>query len=166
MKSLLTATTLALLCAWTTPARAADDALLQRMSLCQDSWLDWKDDEARVKRYVTEVESRFTHGARGAGLTPKAPTRAFGLPVAQLFPQNVGMALGFSVMVDADFAQTRRALEGRLGRTMTCENSEEGRGCELRIGPKKTVVLMSDGDAKAGQTPKQTLLGCYYYYER
>ena len=48
MKSVLTATTLALLCAWTASAGAADDALLQRMTLCQDSWLDWKDDEARV----------------------------------------------------------------------------------------------------------------------
>ena len=166
MKSLLTATTLALLCAWTAPAGAADDALLQRMGLCQDSWLDWKDDEARVKRYVAEVESRFTHSARGTSLTPKAPTQAFGLPVAQVFPQNVGMALGFSVMVNADFAQARRALEGQLGRTMKCQSSDGESACELKIGEKKTVVLMSEENGKARQTPKQTLLGCYYYYER
>lgn len=162
MKSLLSATTLALLCACAAPAGAADDALLHRMALCQDSWLDWKNDEARVTRYVAEVESRFTHTARGPSLTPKAPTRAFGLPVAQVFPQNVGMALGFSVMVNADFAQARRALEGQLGRTMKCEGSAEGQGCEAKIGEKKTVVLMSDGDGKA----KQTLLGCFYYFER
>lgn len=162
MKSLLTATTFALLCASAAPAGAADDALLQRMTLCQDSWLDWKDDEARVKRYVAEVESRFTHGARGTGLTPKAPTKAIGLPVAQVFPQNVGMALGFSVIVNADFAQARRSLESQLGRPMTCQNSEEGHGCELKIGKEKTVVLMSDENGKS----KQTLLGCYYYYEK
>jgi len=162
MKSLLTATTLALLCVWTAPAGAADDALLQRMTLCKDSWLDWKNDEPRLTRFVSDVESRFTRGTSGAGFTPKAPTKAFGLPVEQLFPQTVGMGLGFSVIVNADFAQARRSLEGQLGRTMTCQNSEEGRGCELKIGEKKTVVLMSDGDGKS----KQTLLGCYYYYEK
>ena len=162
MKSLLTATTLALLCAWTAPAGAADDALLQRMTLCQDSWLDWKDDEARVKRYVAELESRFTHGARGTGLTPKAPTKAFGLPVAQLFPQNVGMALGFSVIVNADFVQARRALEGQLGRTVKCQSSDGQTACELKIGEEKTVVLMSEDNGQS----KRTLLGCYYYYEK
>ena len=162
MKSLLTATALALLCAWTAPAGAADDALLQRMTLCQDSWLDWKTDEARLSRFVSEVESRFSHGDRGPAFTPKAPTKAFGLPVAQLFPQNVGMALGFSVIVNADFAQARRSLEAQLGRTMKCESSDGERACELKIGEKKTVVLMSEDSGKA----KQTLLGCYYYYEK
>jgi hypothetical protein len=162
MKSPLIATTLALLCAWTAPVGAADDALLQRMTLCQDSWLDWKNDEARQRRFVAEVESRFTRGTSGAGFTPKAPTKAFGLPVEQMFPQSVGMGLGFSLIVNADFAQARRSLEGPLGRTMACQNSEEGRACELKIGEKKTVVLMSDGDGKA----KQTLVGCYYYYEK
>ena len=162
MRLTLTATMLALLCTWTAPAAAADDALLQRMSLCQDSWLDWKDDAARVKRYVAELESRFTHGERGAGLAPKSPTMAFGLPVAQVFPQSVGMALGFSVMVNADFARARRSLESRLGRPMSCQNSEEGHGCELKIGEEKTVVLMSDENGKS----RQTLLGCYYYYEK
>lgn len=162
MKSLLTATTLALLCAWTAPAGAADDALLQRMTLCQDSWLDWKTDEARLTRFVNEVESRFSHSDRGPAFTPKAPTKAFGLPVAQVFPQNVGMALGFSVIVNADFAQARRSLEGQLGRTMKCESSDGEKACELKIGDKKTVVLMSEDNGKA----KQTLLGCYYYYEK
>jgi len=162
MKSILTVTTLALLCAWTAPAGAADDALLQRMTLCQDSWLDWKNDEARLTRFVSEVESRFSHDTRGPGFAPKAPIKAFGLPVAQLFPQNVGMALGFSMLVNADFAQARSSLESQLGRKMTCESGAEGRGCELKIGEKKTVVLMSDENGKS----RQTLLGCYYYYEK
>ena len=162
MKSFLTATTLTLLCACATPAGAADDALLQRMTLCQDSWLDWKNDEVRLTRFVSEVESRFSHDARGPSFTPKAPVKAFGLPVAQLFPQTVGMALGFSMIVNADFAQARSSLENQLGRKMTCESGAEGRGCELKIGEKKTVVLMSDENGKS----KQTLLGCYYYYER
>jgi len=158
----LTAMTLALLCAATAPASAADDALLQRMVLCQDSWLDWKGDKARLARYVKEVESRFSHDTRGAGFTPKAPTKAFGLPVAQLFPQSVGMALGFSVIVNADFAQARRSLEGQLGRTMKCESSDGENACEMKIGEKKTVVLMSEDNGKS----RQTLLGCYYYYEK
>jgi len=166
MKSLLTAmmsmSASALLCAAAAPAGAAGDALVQRMTLCQDSWLDWKNDEARVNRFVTEVESRFSHTGRGPSLTPKMPTQAFGLPVAQLFPQNVGMALGFSVIVNADFTQARRSLEGQLGRPMKCESSDGERACELKVGEKKTVVLMSEDNGKA----KQTLLGCFYYYER
>jgi myo-inositol-1(or 4)-monophosphatase len=55
MRTFLTATTLALLCAWTAPAGAADDALLQRMTLCQDSWLDWKNDEVRLTRRLTWI---------------------------------------------------------------------------------------------------------------
>ena len=161
LTAMMSVSTFALLCAATASAGAADDALLQRMTLCQDSWLDWKTDEMRLKRFVNEVESRFSH-AGGPAFTPKAPTRAFGLPVAQLFPQSVGMALGFSVIVNADLAQARRALEGQLGRTMKCEGSAEGQGCEVKIGENKTVVLMSDGDGKA----RQTLLGCYYYYEK
>ena len=162
MKSLLTATTLALLGACTANAGAADDALLQRMTLCQDSWLDWKNDEARLTRFVGEIESRFSRSARGPAFTPKGPSKVIGLPVAQLFPQSVGMALGFSVIVNADFAQARRSLENQLGRAMTCENSQEGRACELKIGEEKTVVLMSDESGKS----KQSLLGCYYYYEK
>lgn len=162
MKPFLTATTLALLFAGAAPAGAADDALLQRMTLCQDSWLDWKNDGARLTRFVSEVESRFSQSAGGPSFTPRAPTKAFGLPVTQLFPQTVGMALGFSMIVNADFAQARRGLESRLGRTMSCENSEEGHACELKIGEKKTVVLMSEGGGKS----TQTLLGCYYYYEK
>jgi hypothetical protein len=156
------AMTLALLCAAAAPAGAADNALLQRMVLCQDSWLDWKSDEARLARYVNEIESRFSHGSRDLGFTPKAPIKAFGLPVAQLFPQNVGMALGVSVIVNADFAQARRSLEGQLGRAMKCESSDGETACELKIAETKTVVLMSEDNGKA----KQTLLGCYYYYEK
>ncbi|HKW82125.1 MAG TPA: hypothetical protein VJN68_00110 [Burkholderiaceae bacterium] len=162
MKTTLTAMAVALSWAASAPAGAADDALLQRMVLCQDSWLDWKSDRARLARYVDEVESRFSPGSRDPAFTPKAPIKAFGLPVARLFPQNVGMALGVSVIVDADFAQARRSLEGQLGRTMKCESSDGERACELKIGEKKTVVLMSEDDGKA----KQTLLGCYYYYEK
>jgi hypothetical protein len=36
------------------------------------------------------------------------------------------------------------------------------RTCELELGVKKTVMLMSDAAGKSGQT----LIGCFYYYEK
>ena len=144
-------------------AAAADDALLQRLATCQDSWLDWKNDPVRQARFVDAVEARYTRGARGAGFAPKAPTQMYGLTVTQLYPQSVGMALGFSMLVQADLARTRRAFEAQLGRTMTCTNDGEGSGCELKLGERKTAVLMAESGAGVA---KGTLLGCYYYYEQ
>ena len=140
---------------------AADDARLQRMATCEDSWLEWKDDQARQTQFVSYVEGSYRPMGRGPAFAPKAATTAFGLPVEQVFPQSVGMALGFSVLVRADFATTKRAFEKEFGRTMSCTRESDGTGCELKLGPKKTAVIMAD-DPKQ----KQTLLGCFYYYEK
>lgn len=144
-------------------AVAADDPQLQRLALCQDSWFDWKVDEARTKRYVSHVESRFEPIPQGAGaFRPRVPVRVLGYPVAQLYPQSVGMGVGFSMVVNADFAQARAAIEHQLGRTMTCATSDGERACEIRLGDQKTALLVTDQNGAA----KTSMVGCYYFYAK
>jgi hypothetical protein len=153
----------ALLCLTARPAvsATAPEPQLQRLALCQDSWFDFKDDAARMSRFTELLETRYTPGDEGA-FTPKLPTSALGLPVAQVFPQSVGMGVGFSLLVDADFAQTRSAIEKALGRTMNCTTSEGVRSCDVALGAKKTAVLMNGDNGRA----KTSLLGCYYFYQQ
>jgi len=144
-------------------AVAADDPTLQRLALCQDSWFEWKDDEARTKRYVADVERRFEPIPQGAGaFRPKAPVHALGYSIAQLYPQSVGMGVGFSLIVQADFAQARAAIERQLGQPMTCTASDGARACEIQLDDKKTALLMTGQNG----TAKTSLVGCYYFYEK
>ena len=98
----------------------------------------------------------------GGAFTPKAPTTVFGLQVAQVIPGSVGMALGFSIVVNANFAKARKVFEMQLGHAMKCEPGDDMQTCEFQIGDKKTAVLMSEGNGKA----KTSLIGCYYFYEK
>jgi hypothetical protein len=87
----------------------------------------------------------------------------FGQPVAQLYPASIGMAVGFSVVVNGGFDATRKNLEKALGKALKqCETSDGMKTCQLELAPKKTILLMS-GD-KAGSN--STLVGCAYYYEK
>jgi hypothetical protein len=80
-----------------------------------------------------------------------------------VFPESVGMAVGFSVVVNANFDQTRKAVEIRIGKKLTaCENGDNMRMCGLEIAEKKTVTLMTSGDPKS----TSALFGCYYFYEK
>ena len=86
-----------------------------------------------------------------------------GLKVTQLFPESVGMGVGFSVLVDATFDTARQALEPKLGKPLRqCESGDGMRICELPIAEQRTVMLMS-GDPPNDRT---TLVGCYYLYEK
>jgi hypothetical protein len=100
---------------------------------------------------------------RGA-YTPRSSQTVAGLPVAQVYPQSVGMGVGFSVIVNANFNAARAALEKRLGRPIRkCEPpSDNMRTCDLEIAEKKTVTLMAEDNPKA----TMTLIGCYYFYEK
>lgn len=86
-----------------------------------------------------------------------------GLKVTQVFPQSVGMGLGFSVLVDASFDVAKKALERDLGKPLSgCEANEGMRTCELSIAEQRTVILASN-DPPNDTT---TLVGCYYFYEK
>ncbi len=159
--ALATTTLTFVICVTPGVASAAEDATIDRLATCQDSWYEWKEDRARMTQLVSMVEASFKRSEQGAGFMPKRATATMGLPVEQLFPQSVGMGVGFSAIVHADFAEARRTFEQRLGRKMTCTMSEGTPACELELGPKKTAVLMTD-DPRS----KRTLLGCYYFYEK
>jgi hypothetical protein len=145
-------------------ARAADDAGLERLATCQDSWFEWKsNDAARLNQFAGRIQAEFTPGSAGA-YTPKSSLMVIGLPVAQIYPGSVGMAVGFSVIVNAKFDAVKAALGKNLGKPISkCEPpSDNMRTCELDIGVKKTLVLMAEDNPKS----TTALFGCYYFYEK
>ena len=148
------------------PAQAADNPGVERLAMCQDSWFEWKSsDPARLQKFIESFRSDFSQKkATDAFVVPKSSQTVAGLPVAQVFPESVGMAVGFSVVVNANFDRTRSSLEKKLGRSIKkCEPpSDNMRTCELQIGDKKTIVLMAEDNAKS----TTTLFGCYYFYEK
>jgi hypothetical protein len=162
-------------CAWPTgllfallvgviPAWSADDPRVENLALCRDSWLDWKKtDPAKLDSFGAFFRAAFTHRDNDAFFTPKSAMAIAGLKVTQVFPQSVGMGLGFSVLVDARFDAAKQALEQKLGKPLSqCETGEGMRTCGLPIAEQRTVMLMS-GDPPNDKT---TLVGCYYLYEK
>ena len=160
MKRAPAAALLLALIALSSAACAADDPALLRLSTCQDSWLEWKNDAARVARFTEIFERQFTPAKEPAAFEPKTAMTMLGHPVAHVFPQSVGMGLGFSVQVNAPFAQVRQSFEKQLGRPLQCSTGDGMKSCELALGEKKTAILMA-ADKPGSRT---TLLGCYYYY--
>ena len=146
------------------PALAADDLSIERLAMCQDSWLDWrKNDPDQVQKFAEHFQSDFLQNESDPFFVPKARTSIAGLGVTKVFPDSVGMGVGFSVMVDATFDETRRNVEKALGKSLKeREVSDNMRTCALEIAEKRTLTLMSDDDPKSSET----LLGCYYYYEK
>ena len=145
-------------------ARAADDPGIARMAACQDSWADWqKSDPARLKALGEHIQAGFTHKDNDPFAVPVKPVSFDGLPIAQVFPSSVGMGVGFSLTLDANFDKARRALEHRIGKPLGhCETSDGMRSCELQIAEQRTATIMASDDPKA----VQTLIGCYYFYEK
>jgi hypothetical protein len=164
MKCALPAGLLLTLLVGVIPARGADDPRVENLALCRDSWLDWKKtDPAKSDSFVAFVGSAFTHNGNDAFATPRSAMAITGLKVMQVFPQSLGMGLGFSVVVDARFDVARQALEQKLGKPLReCETGDGMRTCQLPIAEQRTVMLMS-GDPPNDKT---TLVGCYYFYEK
>jgi len=143
-------------------ALAAEAPSFQRMALCQDSWLDWKDDSVRMGAFTRDIEGQLVRSTDDGAFVPKAPIKVLGHTVTQVYPQSVGMGVGFSVVVDGGLAQTRAAVEKQLGQPMSCSTSEGVRSCEIKVGAKKTAVLMTGQNGQA----KTSLLGCFYFYQQ
>lgn len=153
-----------MLLAGATPALGADDPRVENLALCRESWLDWKTtDPARLDSFIDYFHSAFAQQGDDAFAVPKSAMTIDGLKVRQVYPQSVGMGLGFSVLVDATFDVARRALERDLGKPLGhCETGEGMRTCELPIAEQRTVTLLS-GDPPNDKT---TLVGCFYVYEK
>ncbi len=157
-----TAIALALICAGA-PATAADDLAITRLAACQDSWLDWqKTAPAALKTFVDRFNADFRHHGNDAFAIPRKEISVAGLRVLQAYPQSVGMGVGFSLTLDADFDKARKAFEAMLGKPLVkCEASDGMHSCERDIAAQRTFMLMAaDNDAH------QTLAGCYYLYEK
>ena len=147
------------------PAEAADNLDVERLATCQDSWFEWKSsDPAQLKKFVDRFQLDFSPQGSGGAFAPKSSQTVAGLSVAQVYPESIGMAVGFSVVVNANFDTTRTTLEKRIGKPIKkCEPpSDNMRTCELEIGEKKTIALMAEDNPKS----TTTLFGCYYFYEK
>ena len=146
------------------PAWGASDPRIDNLTLCRDSWLDWKNtDPSALASFGAYLRSAFAHSDNDAFFTPKSPMTIDGLTVRQVFPGSLGMGLGFSVIIDAPFDVTKQVVERDLGKPLRdCDASDGMRICELSIADQKTVMLASN-DLPNDQT---TLLGCYYFYEK
>ena len=58
---------------------------------------------------------------------------------------------------------TRRASAwGQLDKPMTCLSSDGIRSCELKLGLKKTALLMTAQNGHANTS----LIGCYYLFQK
>jgi hypothetical protein len=147
------------------PARAADDVMIERLATCQDSWIDWKTDPAQMKKLVDRFRTDFAQKKdTDAFVVPRAGMTVAGLPVLQVYPESIGMAVGFSVVDAAKNETTKAALAKRLGHPIEkCEPPSDGmRTCTREIAEKKTVLLMAEDNPKS----TTALFGCYYFYEK
>jgi hypothetical protein len=146
------------------PARAADDAALTRMALCQDSWVEWTKKEPKTfETFRAHFFGAFKPHDNDPYWLPKANVSVLGMNVAQGFPDSVGMGVGFSLTVDAPYDKARAAMEKALGKKLQhCEASDGMTTCDLEVAPQRTITVMTEDSPKA----RQTLIGCYYFYEK
>ncbi|HEY4941357.1 MAG TPA: hypothetical protein VII56_08000 [Rhizomicrobium sp.] len=146
------------------PAWGADDPGFERMAICQDSWLDWqKNDPARLKVFADRFHAAFSPHDNDPYFLPKANVSVAGLRVVQAYPGSVGMGVGFSLLVDATFDKAKQTLAKQLGKPLVkCDASDGMKTCELQIAEQRTITLMAPDDPKNSQT----LIGCYYFYEK
>jgi len=151
-----------LVAAW--PAFAADDDALMRMALCRDSWFEWSKSESKTfESFANHVRANFAPHDNDAFVVPKGDTSVAGFKVVELYPDSVGMGVGFSLTVEATFDEARKTIEKALGKTLAhCEASDGMKSCELSIAKQRSVMLMAEDKADA----RRTLIGCYYFYEK
>src|SRR5947209_10403626 len=87
-----------------TPAWAADNLSIERLATCQDSWLDWKESNpVQLRKFADSFQSDFLRKEKDRFFVPKSNQTVAGLSVAQVFPESIGMGVGFSVVVNANF---------------------------------------------------------------
>lgn len=148
-----------------TPAAAGKDGFsLEKMAICQDSWLEWANDEARAVRFRDGFRAQFKEGSKkGEYFVPKTGATLLGMKVTRVYASTIGTARGFSVLVDSPFDTVKKNVEKAVGQPLAaCESGEGMHTCGLPIAEKRTVMLMGDTTGKE----KSTLVGCFYFYEK
>lgn len=142
-------------------AQAKDDASVLRLLTCQDSWMDWKNDPGRQQQFADALRANFRQNERDGSFVPIKPMSILGHEIVQLYPQSVGMGVGYSVIVSASFAATKASLEKQMRKPFDrCDAASEGKSCGRELAKEKTLMLM---EGSRGKDPK-TLFGCYYLY--
>src|ERR1700759_4514993 len=84
------------------PARAYSEPTLESLATCKDSWLDWKENPAADQKFAENLHTNFSAGKEGA-ILPKTPQTLLGLPITRVYPESLGMGVGFSVGVTGGF---------------------------------------------------------------
>lgn len=144
-------------------AQTKDDASVLRLLTCQDSWLEWKSDPVKQQLFVDALKANFKQNDRDGSFVPLRPMSILGHEIFQLYPQSVGMGLGYSVIVNASFDAAKASLEKQMGKPFDhCQTASEGKSCERELAKQKTVMMM---EGSRGSKPR-TLFGCYYLYEK
>ena len=142
------------------PAPAVDD-MIERLATCQISWRDWKNDPVQSQKAAALFKGVLINPAPDGSFTPKEKVLVVGLPVLQVYPESVGMGVGFSVVLGASFDTARDHVQKATGKTLTdCDTSDGMRTCGLEVATERTIALMAAENAKDART----LLGCYYLY--
>lgn len=144
-------------------AEAKDDASVLRLRTCQDSWMDWENDPAKTQMFVDGLKVIFKRDDRDGSYLPIKPMSILGYDVLQLYPQCVGMGVGYPVIVSASFDAAKSSLEKQMGKPFDrCQAASEGKSCERELAKLKSVMLMEGSRGKDAMT----LFGCYYFYEK
>ena len=144
-------------------AQNKDDAGVLRLLTCQDSWMEWKGDPIEQQKFVDRHKANFTQNESDGSFVPIKPMSILGHRIAQLYPQSIGMGIGYSVIVNASFDAAKASLEKQMDKRFTrCQAASEGKSCERELSKLKTVMLMEGTRGKDAKT----LFGCYYLYEK
>lgn len=143
-------------------ANEADAPYFGKLATCQDSWFDWKDDAQRMGQYADRLTASFVRIEEEPAFVPKHPGTVLGFPLVKVYPQSIGMGVGFSVQLGGQLAEIRSEVENRLGQPLECSPSDGMTSCAVELGDEKTVLLTGYGEGAAAVN----LLGCYYFYEK
>lgn len=144
-------------------AQAADHTPLLPLATCQDSWMDWDKSSPKVEDFKKMFSADFKQKGRGASFEPNKPVSILGYAINEVYPESIGMGVGFSVLVDAEFDTIKASLEKQVGKPIAkCSKERDSRSCEYTFAEKKTLLLMEGGRGKNAKT----LFGCYYFYAK
>lgn len=145
------------------PAAAPVDDMIERLATCQVSWRDWKNDPVQSQKMAALFNGVFVNPANDGSFSLKEKVVVAGLPVLQVYPESVGMGVGFSVVLGASFDSAREHVQKATGKTLgDCDTSDGMRTCGVEIARERTITLMAAENSKEART----LLGCFYVYEK
>lgn len=144
-------------------AHAADDRLLLQLATCQESWTDWDKSSPNVDNFRKMFSTDFKQKGGGASFVSITPLSILGYNVNEVYPDSVGMGVGFSLLVDGEFDKVKASLEKQVGKTIAeCSKEGDSRSCGHTFSEKRTLMLVEGGRGKNAKT----LFGCYYFYAK